>query len=309
MANIPFVIDDGCLIVKLTGYLNNQLSKSDFSKYLDSIDTITQKISKDKIGTIYFDDNFSLEKIGGKRIGEILYTPSTTNRDLFLRLSLLQRSASIYSADDEIDLSIFLVSDNYVSSSFIQNRFAGFISDRNITSCAWWDSNKNFQVSKVDDLLACYRGILFNTHQSYSQLSTYSEQLWPNCYFHNEAKRFNQFGLKEITYLPNLLTHLSYLNDCSQQDYSCGGTAFIQKASVAGVTLSPESPKTKSSQTKMKERDIIINNISVRCEWHTKLHATQGRVHFHEGTGLAKEVIDKTNNRVIIGKFASHLSV
>ena len=110
-----------------------------------------------------------------------------------------------------------------------------------------------------------------------------------------------------MTYLNTALIHLDYLNDHAQVDYALGSESFIINANRYNVTLSPESVNTRSSDKKMKLRDITINNKKIRCEWHTKLSKTSGRIHFHHGLNLSSDISMTTLNRVIIGKFAKHL--
>jgi hypothetical protein len=67
-----------------------------------------------------------------------------------------------------------------------------------------------------------------------------------------------------------------------------------------GVTLSPESPKTRANETAMRMRDVEHDKQAYRCEWHAKQHPTHNRVHF----SLPDERI---NGKILIGIFVDHL--
>jgi hypothetical protein len=87
----------------------------------------------------------------------------------------------------------------------------------------------------------------------------------------------------------------------------CGENAdlrIIQKEFTvkSGFEISPESPNTHKNQKAMRQRDIVIGGIRLRCEWHLKLKPNIDRIHFHFGDA---EISD---NRIIIGILCDHLT-
>lgn len=308
MAEATFVFDDGSLYSKLSAYLNSTLSKDEFTSYLNKMEEIFIHIQKKEYGVIYFTDVFLYEKINDEFISEILYSSSGTDRDLFLRICKLDSYFRKYVADDEMNDEIMSNDSGFIASSFIDNRYCAFISDRDIKHKSWWDKNKHFYVEDNQTILSSYRDIVYSKYSNYADISNYAAKLWSNCYFHNEASRFEKFEVSEIQYLSTMLHHLNYLNDHAKQDYKLGSDKFIESAKQNGINLSPESTKTRASNSKMKLRNIKINSTDVCCEWHSKLTPQAGRIHFHHGDNQHTSITTITENRVIIGKYVKHLS-
>lgn len=79
---------------------------------------------------------------------------------------------------------------------------------------------------------------------------------------------------------------------------------IIQKEfnAKSGFEISPESPNTHKNQRAMRERDIIIGGIRLRCEWHLKLKPQKDRIHFHFGDAKV------SNNRIIVAILCDHLT-
>lgn len=55
-----------------------------------------------------------------------------------------------------------------------------------------------------------------------------------------------------------------------------------------GVDVSPESPKTRTSEKLMSKRDVDYDGKVFRCEWHAKVERHRNRVHF----ALPHEALD-----------------
>lgn len=69
-----------------------------------------------------------------------------------------------------------------------------------------------------------------------------------------------------------------------------------------GVDLSPESPKTRASDTFMRKRYVTYDKSQYCCEWHAKIERHRNRIHFTlPAAGPA--------GRILIGIFTEHLDV
>jgi len=98
-----------------------------------------------------------------------------------------------------------------------------------------------------------------------------------------------------------LLLSLAGLNDFAPRvfaDETQSNNRIAKLASYAGITISPESPRTHRNRSAMAERDAEFEGSTIRCEWHVKLHPTHNRIHF--------AVAGAT---VFVGLFADHLTV
>ncbi|MFD7935866.1 hypothetical protein ACFV4T_15320 [Streptomyces sp. NPDC059755] len=67
-----------------------------------------------------------------------------------------------------------------------------------------------------------------------------------------------------------------------------------------GLDLSPESPNTRSKPRIMRQRDVVYDGESYRCEWHGKKERHRNRVHF----SLPEP---RLGGRILIGIFVDHL--
>lgn len=67
-----------------------------------------------------------------------------------------------------------------------------------------------------------------------------------------------------------------------------------------GLDLSPESPNTRSRPGIMKQRDVLYEGETYRCEWHAKKRKPHNRIHF----SLPQPRLD---DRILIGIFVGHL--
>ena len=129
------------------------------------------------------------------------------------------------------------------------------------------------------------------------------------------ASQFSHFRTKYREARPEVTRHLAVLNDDFQRIFE--GYGFKpHETQVAlndlGVNASPESPKVRANAKAMKQRDVEVDVVTighrtlnvgttVRCEWHTKIHATADRIHFHPGKTAIAE------GHVLVGIFAEHL--
>lgn len=73
-----------------------------------------------------------------------------------------------------------------------------------------------------------------------------------------------------------------------------------QELGSHGLSLSPESPNTRSKKKIMKQRDVVHEGEVYQCEWHAKQHPARNRVHF----SLPEQ---RLGERILIGIFVDHL--
>lgn len=308
VSEIPFSFDDGSLFNNIENYVSGRITKEQLQNYITRMQDIINKVLNDKYGTVFFPDSFEREKIQGKEICHLLLNPSPNDRDIYLRIIILINRLSKFVSEDELDLDIYDSDNKFVSSSFINNRYCILISDRNVTSMNWWDDKKHAHANSTESITACFRKIIFTTKQSYREITKYSEKLWPNCYFHDDAKNFNKLGLPEVQYRDTVLSHLNYFNDYAQNDFTQGAETFQVLARNKKVDLSPESVNTQKAKRKMNSRYISVNKTNVLCDWHSKITRTSGRIHFHYGLHLPPDVTSTTKNKFIIGIYTTHLA-
>lgn len=98
-----------------------------------------------------------------------------------------------------------------------------------------------------------------------------------------------------------LVNTLGGLNDFALEIWAKFANPYdIQNrmSALAHVDCSPESPNTRRNVKAMRERDVAYDGGVVRCEWHAKLQPHRNRIHFNV-----------TENRILIGLFADHLTI
>lgn len=307
MAEVSYVIDDASLIDYIKEFEAGNKTKEEINEYLQNLELVLRKITDSEYGNVYIPDTIHSEVIRGKKLFQLLSVPPAGKRDIYLRFQVLINRIQLFIAEDHLDLEVYESDEEFVSSSFIQNKVCGFISSRKVDNESWWNPNEHTYIESASDTLTCYRKYNYHFKQTFFDISKDASKLWPNCYFHSSARRFSQFQISEILFLPKALSHLDYLNDFSQEHFTLGSDEFKQVSHEFGVTLSPESSKTRNSPSKMNFRKVEINGETVTCEWHTKLDCTKGRIHFHVGHNISQVINNETRSRVIIGKFVKHL--
>lgn len=66
------------------------------------------------------------------------------------------------------------------------------------------------------------------------------------------------------------------------------------------VNLSLESTKTHRNAAAMRQRDVVHDGRTYRCEWHVKLHPARNRVHVFPPC-------DELDGKILVGIFVNHL--
>ncbi|MDO8329646.1 MAG: hypothetical protein Q7T36_04165 [Fluviicoccus sp.] len=167
-------------------------------------------------------------------------------------------------------------------------------------------------INSTHDIPNAVRQHIIQHRLNQDDFMTLSKIAFPNLYLH-EGVIFNKFRKPYAEVLPHAITHLSFLNDHAQLLFKTEGYSADKINQVAAATynisLSPESPNTHRNIQAMREREISIADSIICCEWHTKFTYDWGRIHFHIGANLPEPVKTITQNKVIIGIFADHLTV
>lgn len=97
---------------------------------------------------------------------------------------------------------------------------------------------------------------------------------------------------------------LAQINDdfaASLARYRGDRNKVIADFSAHGLSISPDSPRTRGNAKAWAQRLVTYKGESYRCEWHGKRLWDQDRVHF-------SLPIEKYQGRVLVGVFVNHLS-
>ena len=97
-----------------------------------------------------------------------------------------------------------------------------------------------------------------------------------------------------------VVAHLCILNDDWQAAYVAEKGNSARISARIGIDVSIEGTTTRSSEKKMKLRDVEFRGETYRCEWHSKLEWNKNRIHFYPA--------DPRIDRPLIGIFCDHLA-
>lgn len=265
--------------------------KNKLVSLLDLIDVCSKNFTK-----VFYSENWEAETENGLSVNDVLSDPKVYSdselRDEYLRIyALLNKcdSANTQSGD-------LLGREEVINTDF------GLICNDSFQS-------DTFNLIKdQSNALNYLRNSFWCNNFSESDFWKFNCDCFPNLYVYEKVK-FRNLGIELNQELYKWIVGvMSYLNDYGQVKYLESPDQFIIHASSNGIDLSPESPNTKGSPRKMKERDISINSHSVRCEWHAKYLYNKGRIHFHFGNNLLPDITQETKDKLIVGIFAKHLS-
>jgi hypothetical protein len=160
------------------------------------------------------------------------------------------------------------------------------------------------RVAEYRGLLAFYREAIEIADYDEPAYFRHAARAFPDLFFKpnigTECRRFSE-PYRAIR--PVLTRALAALGDllpliCKEHsDLRIIKTEFTAKS---GFEISPDSPRTHQNKRAMRERDIFINGVSLRCEWHLKLKPHVDRIYFNFGHNMS-------NNRIIVGILCDHL--
>ncbi len=135
-----------------------------------------------------------------------------------------------------------------------------------------------------------------------SDFFTIAERAFPGLIFNPELA-FRRFDGDYRDLRSRVVTHLGVLNDHFLATHrAANGVARDIEATLTpkGCSgVSPEGPRTHKNAQVMRQRDILYDGDTVRCEWHSKIELHRNRIHFAFG--------DRFGEKVFIGIFVDHL--
>ncbi|EKF9172074.1 hypothetical protein ACLB4W_000050 [Vibrio cholerae] len=304
-----YVMDDGCVFHTIKEALEGNLNSEDIYYYEKNISDIHTLVASEFEKKVYISDDYTNYHINDKYIYEHLSCSMDANlRDPFLLLFVTLERLTKFDSELCINDSVFSI-DEFFASSFIQGKLSGFITNRDVATSAWWDSSLHRKLKCKNEAADIFKDKLLSDGVNYQSIFEYKHIFWPNCYFHiGTTNRFSNLCVPEIQNLPILVRHLDFLDKEAKDLYNNYPMPdrFISEASAKGIDLSPESPSTRRNSAAMAQRKITINGKEVLCEWHTKLQATAGRVHYCLNFSEPDEISESVKGRVIIGIFTEH---
>ena len=247
---------------------------------------------------------YSLER-DGKYLSEELFSADKAEfRDLVVRLQIILSkwdSLPERGANDEDGAGI----------SILRNDGSGALLGlaKPDPSC-WLDDTAMHLVSKPEDLPAALRKHFIEAKIEQKHFPAFCQGMFPNLYFHASPNNLKNLGVSYTEHVRSIIDYFSYLNDFALDHFdSDEDHVIVANAGSKGVTISPESPKTRRNRDAMDERDIEIDGTKLRCEWHAKITATCGRIHFYARKGRPETVRTRVGTKVIIGILADHLTI
>ncbi|HET8684256.1 MAG TPA: hypothetical protein VFM54_20630 [Micromonosporaceae bacterium] len=126
---------------------------------------------------------------------------------------------------------------------------------------------------------------------------------FPRLVFHADLS-FGRFDGSYALLRDRVVEVLAALDDRFLDEYQrCKGVAHDVQAALGRYRcdLSPESPRTRRSDKLMRQRDVVHEGRTYRCEWHAKIEPHRNRIHFAVcGQELA--------GRLLVGVFVDHLA-
>ncbi len=122
-----------------------------------------------------------------------------------------------------------------------------------------------------------------------------ASQAFPNLRFAS-GLRFNRF-VGGYSVRDDVVRHLGVLNDDFMGAYRDENGNSEAVSARIGIDVSIEG-STRQSEKNMSKRDIVFDEKTLRCEWHSKLRPEINRIHFFPGY---------QGESVVIGLFVDHL--
>lgn len=301
--DFSFCLDDECFVSAL-----RQVKDGENGSLEALVDLISSISDKNK-AEIFISNDCLSHQVNGETACDFFYGAMG---DLFgedltreLQISLDRHSefdpSDLFTEDYDFDV-------DGASCSYLflrRNGYGGLISVDDATGFSWWDENRMTLVDNEVKIRGHYRKVI-DYDYSVSLLQDVSEVAFDNIFFNIPLKNLSKLGVCHVLHKEAILSHFGYLNDYAQSEYLDSPDQFIAKAASKGVTLSPESPQTHKDSKAMDQRTFQIGGNNVLCEWHTKITPTEGRIHFHFGRNLPKEVNDTTSGKLIVGAFVDH---
>lgn len=283
---------------------------SNFAGNLDSVETIIstmEAISDSSVCALYVpseSDFYSLDT-GAGIVAEKLYGTQHSGevRDVLLRLQLvISKSHTFPITEAATSLGLF---------NLEKAGTGGLVTDKSPPEFEWWNDTSMYVVSTPDSLPVAIRKHYIFSKIEQRHFPKFCKHMFDKIHFFSDPERIKDLGVKYEDNIEKIINHLAYLNDFAISDFADGDQdkLIIGKAGAKGVEISPEGFKTRHNSDAMNERCITINGEKICCEWHTKIEETRGRIHFYAWTNRPDKVRSEVGNKLIIGRFADHLTV
>ncbi|EEP89544.1 hypothetical protein [Yersinia kristensenii] len=266
----------------------------------------------DKHVDVFITRNLLSKKYNGVDNVELFYPQAGIARDEAMKFVLYQnRKFKKYDKNDCIVNNEDLSAYEDFHCFLLKHKYVSVITSEVYGESDWWDDTAMNIFNKSLNSIVCIRDIIVKINSiSDDDFQLITSVIFPKLYFNWTNKiKLDNFKLKDSP-IKWVINSLSYLNDHALNDYISDPSTCMIEAQKRGFNISPESTKTRKAKRMMQERNIIIANKTVCCEWHFKYSAHDGgRIHFHFGNDVDKEVKGATNGLPIVGIFAHHLSI
>lgn len=297
MDRLNFYVDEANLATAAASIKDN-------AELLETIvETMESIIDCKEICRLYCFDEFYSLQVKGDDIAQLIFGNINDGnvRDLLVRLQIVLGETEATRVNNATSTgAVALQSQNA----------GGWISIDSPCANAWWNSNAMFWLASKSQTISALRNLFVFHCLPHPLLDKFAKFLFPNIYFYEQPSEIKNTSLDYATILSLYVQHLSYLNDHAYQDFAneVQPKVLIANAGSRGIVMSPESPQTHKNKDAMKERDISIGEISICCEWHTKLDNTRGRIHFYPWQHKDATVQKIAGKRVIVGIIVEHLT-
>lgn len=256
------------------------------------------------------------ETSNGKCVSEILFEPEWHGvaRDTVLHVQRVVDRCSQFDPVELPDLPAAITHGHGAMKCVSCTQWGGFLTRRGrqeIAALPGWKVDAHFVACALTHIPSCIRQWIISLVPEPAGVSELLPTAFSNLYFH-QSRTLEKFYSDFKDKIEKIVSHLSFLNDHAQALFAehKGQVGEIEKQAMSGfgVELSPESPNTRKNAKAMQEREITVADMSICCEWHTKIYWDRGRIHFHPGGGLTDAARTITGGRLIIGPMVDHLT-
>jgi hypothetical protein len=152
-------------------------------------------------------------------------------------------------------------------------------------------------VARAADHPPFYRSICLTEHLSESAFMRIANRAFPHLRF-AEGLTFRRLEGSYQHLFPWVVHHLGVLNDKFAEAYRLEGGHSGRISTRIGIDVSIEGSQTRASEPLMKQRDVVFEGKTYRCEWHSKIEPHRNRIHF-----FAPPV----GSEIVVGLFVDHL--
>jgi hypothetical protein len=299
MDEIAFFIDESTLVKILSGV---KADLEPLRKFLGVVDAVID-VRNDFIRIFCFSDVYSLNLQDGQNVAQVVFEGIQDGdlRDLLVRLQIALSSTEPCEEDNGV---------GYGSTGLVLAGAGALISTSELSDLPWWVPEAMELAPLASHIPTIIKALYLKHRMSLSALVSVALILFPNLYFHVPLVNLKNTGLDYDEIRATVVNHLAYLGEKAITDFRSlvQPREIIGSAGAYGVEISPESPNTHRNKDAMKERDIVIAGESICCEWHTKLDAQRGRIHFYAWLHPKSAVRQVIGNKVIVGIITDHLT-